>query len=36
MFDVFYIGSNKALKSDIPFAQKVKSADDITPKTKMF
>jgi len=36
MFDVFYIGSNKTLKNDIPFAKKVKSANDVTPKTKMY
>ena len=36
MFDVFYIGSNNGLTEILPFAKQIQSAEDVSPKTKMY
>ena len=36
MFDVFYIGSNNSLTEILPFAKQIQSAEDVSPKTKMY
>jgi hypothetical protein len=36
MFDIFYIGENKHLEKEIPFAKKVSSHNEIKANTKMY
>ena len=36
MFDIFYIGENKKLAEQFPFATQIESLEDATPKTKMY
>lgn len=36
MFDIFYIGENKKLLDNFPFAKQVDSSDNVNPNTKMY
>jgi hypothetical protein len=36
MFDIFYIGDNKILEQEFPFAKKVSDYENIKPNTKMY
>ena len=36
MFDVYYIGQNKKIQENFPFAKQVNSVEEITSKTKMY
>ena len=36
MFDVYYIGQNKKIQENFPFAKCINSSDQANPKTKMY
>ena len=36
MFDVYYIGQNKKIQENFPFAKCINSSDEADPKTKMY
>ena len=36
MYDIYYIGENKSVKEQFPFAKQISTQDEVKPKTKLY